>query len=348
MKLWAYHIAANKLRTTHILNIKTESPTVKTFTFKDQQCGRAKPGQFLMLWIPSVDEIPLSILDAKENGMVSVAVQKVGEATSALHDKRIGELIGVRGPLGNSFTSKEGRILMVSGGTGTAQILFLADRLASKTAKLVFLLGAKTREELLFMNKSKRTLGGEKTQLIAKGDYTSKVEINKEDEIGRLADAIDQMREEIGEKQSELNRQRDEYQTLFERVPCIITVQDRNYKLIRYNKEFYEKFKPKPGDHCYAAYKGRKEKCVICPVERTFEDGLSHFSEERGVGKDGTSTHWIVNTSPIKDEQGEIVAAMEMSLDVTQTKLLEQELEKSEKNGQIFKSLPLPASRKKI
>ena len=45
-----------------------------------------------------------------------------------------------------------------------------------------------------------------------------------------------------GEKQAELNRQRNEYQNLFERVPCIITVQDRNYKLIRYNKEFYEKY----------------------------------------------------------------------------------------------------------
>ena len=167
MKLWVYHIAANKLRTPHILNIETESPTVKIFTFKDKQCARAKPGQFLMLWIPSIDEIPLSILDAKENGMVSVAVKKVGEATSAFHKKKVGELIGVRGPFGNCFTLKGGRILMVSGGTGTAPILFLAERLASKIAKLVFVMGAKTREELLFMNRLRRILGGEKTQLIA-------------------------------------------------------------------------------------------------------------------------------------------------------------------------------------
>jgi len=167
MKLSAYRIAANKLRTAHILSVETESPTVKIFTFKDKQCARAKPGQFLMLWIPSVDEIPLSILDAKENGMVSVAVRKVGEATGAFHNKSVGELVGVRGPFGNCFTLKEGRILMVSGGTGTAPILFLAERLAPKIAKLVFVLGAKTREELLFLNKSKRILGGEKTQLIA-------------------------------------------------------------------------------------------------------------------------------------------------------------------------------------
>ena len=112
---------------------------------------------------------------------------------------------------------------------------------------------------------------------------------------------------------------------------------------MRYNREFEKKFKPKPGDFCYAAYKGRKEKCVICPVEKTFEDGLSHFSEERGFNKDGSPTHWIVHTSPITNEAGEIVAAMEMSLDVTQTKVLEEELKKSEKKYYaIFDNIPNP------
>jgi len=167
MKLSAYRIAANKLRTTRILSIKIESPTVKTFTFKDKECIKAKPGQFLMLWIPGVDEIPLSILDAKENGIISVAVKKVGEATEALHSKKAGDIIGVRGPFGNSFTIKTGRILMVGGGTGTAPLLFLAKKLASETTKLVFVIGAKTIEELLFIDKLKSTLAREKTQLIA-------------------------------------------------------------------------------------------------------------------------------------------------------------------------------------
>ncbi len=182
-----------------------------------------------------------------------------------------------------------------------------------------------------------------RTKLIAKGEYSSKVKIGKEDEIGRLADAIDQMREEIGKKQAELNRQKDEYQTLFERAPCIITVQDRDYKLIRYNQEFAEKFNPKPGDYCYQAYKGREEKCPICPVEKTFKDGKSHFSEEKGFSKDGTVTHWIVNTSPIKNDKDEIVAAIEMNLDITHIKQLEEKLKKSEKKyHEIFNNIPNP------
>jgi histidine kinase len=181
------------------------------------------------------------------------------------------------------------------------------------------------------------------TRRIASGEYVNKIEVNQVDEMGQLSLAIDRMGQKIGEKQAELNRQRFEYQNLFERVPCIITVQDRDYRLIRYNREFSEKFNPRPGDYCYAAYKGRSAKCEICPVEKTFADGRSHYSEERGFNRDGTPTHWVVHTTPIKNEKGEIVAAMEMNLDVTRTKLLEAELEKSEKKYHlIFDNIPNP------
>lgn len=162
-----YRIASNKLRTTRILSVKTESPTVRTFVFKDKQCSRAEPGQFLMLWIPGVDEIPLSIFHTAEYDKVSVVVKKVGEATEALHNKEAGEIIGVRGPFGNSFTLKSGRILMVSGGTGIAALLFLAQKLRPNASRLVFVTGAETRDELLFMSELKRIFAGEKMQVIA-------------------------------------------------------------------------------------------------------------------------------------------------------------------------------------
>jgi len=181
------------------------------------------------------------------------------------------------------------------------------------------------------------------THRIANGDYSDAIEIEQDDELGQLTAAINRMGAKISEKSDQLNKQRNEYQSLFELVPCIITVQDRDYKLIRYNREFDKKFNPNPGDYCYSAYKGRSEKCENCPVEKTFADGRLHFSEERSINKDGTPTHWIVNTSPIKNEKGEIVAAMEMSLDVTHRKLLEEELKKSEKKYYaIFDNIPNP------
>ena len=181
------------------------------------------------------------------------------------------------------------------------------------------------------------------TRLIEKGIYSSQVQINQADEMGQLAKAINQMGTAIGSKQRELNKQRDQFQSLFEMVPCVITVQDRDYRLIGYNREFADKFAPKPGDYCYCAYKGRVEKCVDCPVEATFADGLSHYSEETGVDKDGSVKHWIVRTSPIRNETGEIVAAMEMNLDITERKQLEEKLELSEKKYHaIFNNIPNP------
>jgi histidine kinase len=181
------------------------------------------------------------------------------------------------------------------------------------------------------------------TRRIATGDYESKVNIRQADEVGELADAVNTMGREIGEKQAELNNQRNEYQHLFEVVPCLITVQDQNFKLIRYNREFSDKFDPEPGDFCYHAYKGRDRKCDVCPVERTFEDGEPHSSEESGFNKDGTPAHWIVRSSPIRNENGQVVAAMEVSLDISPRKRLEEELQKSEKKYYaIFNNIPNP------
>ena len=181
------------------------------------------------------------------------------------------------------------------------------------------------------------------TGRISRGDYATPVTVAQADELGQLALAINQMGQKIGQNQVELNRQRDEYQHLFEQVPCLITVQDENYRLLQFNREFAQRFDPQPGDYCYESYKGRKEKCRHCPVEKTFADGQSHYGEETGLNKDGSRTHWIFKTSPIRDSEGRIIAAMEMSLDTTSLKQLEERLTESEKKYHtIFNNIPNP------
>jgi dihydroorotate dehydrogenase electron transfer subunit len=149
--LSAYLTKLNTLRTTTITNIKDESSTVKTFTVQDDLCAKANPGQFLMLWIPGIDEIPLSILNAGE-GQVQFTVKAVGDATRHLHTMKTGDVLGLRGPFGNSFTETRGRVLLVGGGTGTAPLLFLAKRLVAKADRLSFVIGAKTKNELIFLD----------------------------------------------------------------------------------------------------------------------------------------------------------------------------------------------------
>jgi dihydroorotate dehydrogenase electron transfer subunit len=139
---------------------------VKTFSFRDANCRKAQPGQFLMLWLPGVDEIPLSVLGVEEDGLVSVAVKNVGEATRMLHEAKEGDVIGVRGPFGNSFSIIKGSVLMVAGGTGTVPLVFLANRLLSRMTRGVFVIGAKTESELLFMNQLKESFNRSQMRLV--------------------------------------------------------------------------------------------------------------------------------------------------------------------------------------
>ena len=183
----------------------------------------------------------------------------------------------------------------------------------------------------------------ENTTHIAADREFHEIEADPHSEIGQLASAFTAMEQRIRDNQMELTNQKNEYQTLFENVPCLITVQDRHFQLVNYNREFYEKYNPGPGDYCYQAYKRKGGKCAECPVEKTFEDGQSHYSEQQGIGKDGSMEYWIARTSPIRDADGEVVAAMEISLDISDRKRLEQRAEQSERKYQvIFDSIPTP------
>ena len=193
---------------------------------------------------------------------------------------------------------------------------------------------------LKFVNQPIRKLI-DASNLIARGEYLSNIDINQNDEMGQLFVAINKMGKKIAVKQAELKKQRDEYQNLFELVPCLITIQDKNYRLVSYNKEFEETFNPTPGDFCFRVYKQRKQKCEVCPVEKTFKDGRSHYGQETGMDKNGNTTYWLSRTSPIQDAQGNVVSVMEVCLDITRMKQLEERLEKSErKYYAIFNNIP--------
>lgn len=136
-----------------IRETKQENPIVKTLTFEEKTCLEASPGQFIMVWIPGLDEIPMSISCVSAGG-VSISVEKVGQATSALHRMKEGDLIGVRGPFGNGFSmTKKGNILIVGGGTGLIPLTFLGEQLVDLDVKITFLTGARTKNELLFLDR---------------------------------------------------------------------------------------------------------------------------------------------------------------------------------------------------
>ena len=93
-----------------------------TKTFRFDWDAEARPGQFIMVWIPGVDEIPMSIsgIDGTEK---SITVKAIGEATRKLHEFKAGDRLRIRGPYGNGYDLSKGEILIIGGGVGTASIM---------------------------------------------------------------------------------------------------------------------------------------------------------------------------------------------------------------------------------
>jgi PAS domain S-box-containing protein len=127
-----------------------------------------------------------------------------------------------------------------------------------------------------------------------------------------------------------------QYRQYFEDMPCYLTVQDRQFRIVDANKRFHQDFGEPDGRHCYQVYKRRSERCEICPVARTFRDGERHESEEHVRTLHGDELSVMVNTTPVRDAAGEITAVMEMSTDITHIKNLERLLRSSEQRHHLM------------
>jgi len=124
---------------------------------------------------------------------------------------------------------------------------------------------------------------------------------------------------------TEAKRWQREYDILFDRVPCYVTVVDRNLKIIRANEKFRSTFGEGRNKLCYKAYKSRVVPCTNCPALMTFEDGEAHVSEQVGITKEGERAYYIVNTSPLTRGDGQVDHVIEIATDVTQIKKLEKQ-----------------------
>jgi len=147
-------MSMNQPTITTILTSTMEAVDVKTITF--HYPGDMSSGQFFMIWIPGVDEIPMSVSQIKKN-VKAITFRNIGDATHALFHLKKGDKIGVRGPYGNGFTSTGKRLLFVGGGTGIAMLAPLVEQARKKKLKTTVILGMKTKDQLFFEDRFRRT-----------------------------------------------------------------------------------------------------------------------------------------------------------------------------------------------
>ena len=102
-----------------------------------------------MVWVPGINELPMSVMIADEPGKAAFTVRKHGPASTGLFNVKVGQQIGIRGPYGNSFELKKGKLLLVGGGTGLVPMMRLLT-FVEQSDDVTLLIGAKSKEEVFF------------------------------------------------------------------------------------------------------------------------------------------------------------------------------------------------------
>ncbi len=151
----------DRIRHVVIEDVIDASPTVRTLVFKDAYLYNAEAGQFMMVWIPRVDEIPMSVMidPYDREGYAAVTVRKHGYTTTALYGMSKGSTIGVRGPYGKGFSLRDGNVILVGGGTGLVPLLRLCKQLKSAykdDVKIDLIMGSRSKEEVILTDMAER------------------------------------------------------------------------------------------------------------------------------------------------------------------------------------------------
>ncbi|HSN75521.1 MAG TPA: dihydroorotate dehydrogenase electron transfer subunit [Anaerolineae bacterium] len=140
-----------------IVQIRAENDRTKSFVLDGSL--DAAPGQFVMAWLPGVDEKPFSLAYADP---VILTVAAVGPFSRALHSLAVGDRIWLRGPLGRGYTLpscgsssdsvSRPHALLLGGGYGVAPLRFLAERLLAADHTVSMIIGARSAADLLLVD----------------------------------------------------------------------------------------------------------------------------------------------------------------------------------------------------
>lgn len=130
-----------------IQEIRVENYRIQTFVL-DVCMPQAQPGQFVMVWLPGLEEAPFSLA---YHTPVTLTVARVGPLTEALHRLTVGDQLWLRGPYGQPFRP-EPEVqypLLVGGGYGVAPLGFLAEMLLAHGQGPIALIGGRTAADII-------------------------------------------------------------------------------------------------------------------------------------------------------------------------------------------------------
>lgn len=146
---------------------------------------------------------------------------------------------------------------------------------------------------------------------------------------GKTAGAVCSLHDITDRKKTEeaLKRAKEDWERTFDSVPVLIAILDREHRILRVNKAMAEKLKASPdsciGLTCFTCVHGTDTPIELCPHEMTMRDGKGHVAEvhEARLGGD-----FQVTTTPLRDENGDMIGSVHIARDITERKRAEERL----------------------
>lgn len=144
-------------------------------------------------------------------------------------------------------------------------------------------------------------------------------------------DKVLQVMKDITEQQrlhDQLQNAKNEWEKTFDAMSDIITLMDKDFRIIRANKATYNFFNVPPGAingrHCFELFRGVSTPCFDCPVFDTIHDSHCHHSEKIAHEKLGKIFH--VSSTPIFNNSGELQYLVHIAKDITAITQLQEDL----------------------
>ncbi|RLG14339.1 MAG: dihydroorotate dehydrogenase electron transfer subunit [Candidatus Nanohalarchaeota archaeon] len=133
----------NKYKCVKITKIITHNESNKTFIF-DRSFDNVIPGQFAMVWLPGVDEKPISFSAPDE-----ITIKKIGPFTEKTFNLKEGDKLWLRGPYGKGYNNFEKPYYVFGGGCGIAPLKFFINKNIEKIKSIY--LGCRSKTDVLFL-----------------------------------------------------------------------------------------------------------------------------------------------------------------------------------------------------
>lgn len=146
-----------------------------------QDTYQFKPGQFNMLYLYGVGEVPISIdSDPDDNHFIGHTIRAVGRVTKAMQELQVGDTIGFRGPFGRGWPLEyaQGKdLLIATGGLGCAPVVAVINYVARRRdqyGRIVIMQGVKHSKDLLWRDCYDRWAKLPDTEVVLAADVADK------------------------------------------------------------------------------------------------------------------------------------------------------------------------------